>query len=89
MPTNDLAFGFLGLLVPLLAAFLAAWFIRPALLRALGTEVSFRWISLTVLGIALVAGNALRTGGIAALEFLIATALGMYARSGVSTAKQK
>ena len=113
MPTNDLAFGFLGLLVPLLAAFLAAWFIRPALLRALGTEVSFRWISLTVLGIALVAGiligllawasggaagpgrladvgpNALRTGGIAALEFLIAAALGMYARSGVSTAKQK
>lgn len=113
MPTNDLAFGFLGLLVPLLAAFLAAWFIRPALLRALGTEVSFRWISLTVLGIALVAGiligllawasggaagpgrladvgpNALRTGGIAALEFLIAASLGMYARSGVSTAKQK
>ena len=113
MPTNDLAFGFLGLLVPLLAAFLAAWFIRPALLRALGTEVSFRWISLTVLGIALVAGiligllawasggaagpgrladvgpNALRTGGIAALEFLIAAALGMYARSGVTTVKQK
>lgn len=113
MPTNDLAFGFLGLLVPLLAAFLAAWFIRPALLRALGSDVSFRWISLTVLGIALVAGiligllawasggaagpgrladvgpNALRTGGIAALEFLIAAALGMYARSGVSTAKQK
>lgn len=113
MPTNDLAFGFLGLLVPLLAAFLAAWFIRPALLRALGSGVSFRWISLTVLGIALVAGiligllawasggaagpgrladvgpNALRTGGIAALEFLIAASLGMYARSGVSTAKQK
>ena len=113
MPTNDLAFGFLGLLVPLLAAFLAAWIIRPALLRALGTEVSFRWISLTVLGIALVAGiligllawasggaagpgrladvgpNALRTGGIAALEFLIAASLGMYARSGVTTAKQK
>ena len=113
MPMNDLAFGFLGLLVPLLAAFLAAWFIRPALLRALGTEVSFRWISLTVLGIALVAGiligllawasggaagpgrladvgpNALRTGGIATLEFLIAASLGMYARSGVSTAKQK
>ena len=113
MPTNDLAFGFLGLLVPLLAAFLAAWFIRPALLRALGTEVSFRWISLTVLGIALVAGiligllawasggaagpgrladvgpNALRTGGIAALEFLIAASLGMYARSGVTTVKQK
>lgn len=113
MPTNDLAFGFLGLLVPLLAAFLAAWFIRPALLRALGSDVSFRWISLTVLGIALVAGiligllawasggaagpgrladvgpNALRTGGIAALEFLIAASLGMYARSGVTTAKQK
>lgn len=113
MPTNDLAFGFLGLLVPLLAAFLAAWFIRPALLRALGSDVSFRWISLTVLGIALVAGiligllawasggaagpgrladvgpNALRTGGIAALEFLIAASIGMYARSGVTTAKQK
>ncbi|BAV00101.1 DUF6350 family protein [Aurantimicrobium minutum] len=113
MPTNDLAFGFLGLLVPLLAAFLAAWFIRPALLRALGSDVSFRWISLTVLGIALVAGiligllawasggaagpgrladvgpNALRTGGIAALEFLIAASLGMYARSGVTTVKQK
>ncbi|AXE55109.1 DUF6350 family protein [Aurantimicrobium sp. MWH-Uga1] len=113
MPTNDLAFGFLGLLVPLLAAFLAAWFIRPALLRTLGPDVSFRWISLTVLGIALVAGiligllawasggaagpgrlaevgpNALRTGGIAALEFLIAASLGMYARSGVTTTKQK
>lgn len=113
MPTSDLAFGFLGLLVPLLSAFLAAWFIRPALLRSLGQDVSFKWLSLTVLGIALVGGivvgllawasggaagpgrlsdvgpNALRTGGIATIEFLIAAAIGMYARSGVTTSQRK
>lgn len=106
MPTADLAFGFLGILVPIAAGFIAAFFIRPGLIRSLGTEVSFRWLLFAVLGIALVGGaligfmawasggaagpgrlvdvgpNALRTGGVAAVEFLIAASLGMYAGSG-------
>jgi hypothetical protein len=105
MPTADLAFGFLGLLVPIAAGFVAAFFIRPGLVRSLGAGLSFRWLLFTVFGIALVGGalvgfmawasggaagpgrlvdvgpNALRTGGVAAIEFLIAAALGMYAGS--------
>ncbi len=107
LPAGDLAYGFLGLLVPLLAAFLAAWFIRPRLVRALGEDSPLRWTALTVLGIALVGGvlvfvlswasggaagpgrlsdvgpDPFRTGGIAAVEFLIAATIGMYSRSGV------
>jgi hypothetical protein len=105
MPTADLAFGFLGILVPVVAGFIAAFFIRPGLVRSLGAGLSFRWLLFAVLGIALVGGgligfmawasggaagpgrlvdvgpNALRTGGVAAVEFLIAAALGMYAGS--------
>ena len=105
MPTADLAFGFLGILVPVAAGFIAAFFIHPGLVRSLGSDVSFRWLLFTVLGIALVGGaligfmawasggaagpgrlvdvgpNALRTGGVAAVEFLIAASLGMYAGS--------
>jgi hypothetical protein len=105
MPTTDLAFGFLGVLVPVIAGFVAAFFIRPSLVRHLGSQLSFRWLFFTVLGMALVGGiligfmawasggaagpgrlvdvgpNALRTGGVAAVEFLIAASLGMYAGS--------
>jgi hypothetical protein len=105
MPTTDLAFGFLGVLVPVIAGFVAAFFIRPSLVRHLGSQLSFRWLFFTVLGMALVGGiligfmawasggaagpgrlvdvgpNALRTGGVAAVEFLIAASIGMYAGS--------
>jgi hypothetical protein len=109
LPTADLTYGFLGVLVPIAAGFVAAWFTRPALLRtltiALGGESVFKWVFFTVLGIALVGGiligfmawasggaagpgrlvdvgpNALRTGGIAAVELFIAASLGMYAGS--------
>lgn len=109
MPTTDLAFGFLGVLVPVIAGFVAAFFIRPGLVRALGAQLSFRWLFFAVVGIALVGGiligfmawasggaagpgrlvdvgpNALRTGGVAAVEFLIAASLGMYAGSRSSS----
>ena len=105
MPTADLAFGFLGILLPIAAGFVAAWFIRPSLVRALGSDQALRWFIFTVLGLAIMGGatigllswasggaagpgrlvdvgpNALRTGGVAAVEFLIASALGMYAAS--------
>lgn len=105
MPTADLAYGFVGLLVPILAGFIAAFFIRPSLVRSLGKEPALRWFIFTVAGIAVVGGiligfmawasggaagpgrlvdvgpNALRTGGVAAVEFLIAASLGMYAGS--------
>jgi len=109
MPTADLAFGFLGILLPVAAGFVAAFFIRPALVRNLGSYATLRWIALTVLGIALVGGvligfmawasggaagpgrlidvgpAPLRTGGVAAVEFLIAAAVGMYAASRSSS----
>lgn len=109
MPTTDLAFGFLGVLVPVIAGFVAAFFIRPGLVRALGAQLSFRWLFFAVVGIALVGGiligfmawasggaagpgrlvdvgpNALRTGGVATVEFLIAASLGMYAGSRSSS----
>lgn len=109
LPTADLTFGFLGVLVPIAAGFAAAWFIAPALFRSLsaslGSAPTFKWLFFTVVGIAVVGGiligfmawasggaagpgrlvdvgpNALRTGGIAALELCIAASLGMYARS--------
>jgi hypothetical protein len=109
MPTADLAFGFLGILVPIAAGFVAAFFVRPALVRHLGEEVSTRWILFTVVGIAIVGGaligfmawasggaagpgrlvdvgpGPLRTGAVAAVEFLIAASLGMYAASRSTT----
>ena len=109
MPTADLAFGFVGLIVPIAAGFFAALFIRPSLVRVLGATPALRLMIFTVLGIALVGGaligflawasggaagpgrlvdvgpNALRTGGVAAVEFLIAAMLGLYAGSRSST----
>jgi hypothetical protein len=105
LPTADMTFGFLGLLVPIAAAFIAGLLLRPKLVHALGNGPQLRWIFAAVVGIALVGGfligfmswasggaagpgrlmdvgpNALRTGGIAAIEFLIAASLGMLASS--------
>ncbi|MEY4532345.1 MAG: hypothetical protein RI926_114 [Actinomycetota bacterium] len=116
MPTGNLTFGFLGILVPVIAGFVSAFVIRPSLVRALGAGISFRWLFFTVLGIAIVGGlligfmawasggaagpgrlidvgpAPLRTAAVAAVEFLIAASLGMYAgsrspsRSGTSAA---
>jgi hypothetical protein len=67
LPTGDSAFGFAGVLVPVVAAFLVGVAVRPALTRALG------WVSpLTTLGVA--AGGGL-AGGLV-LGFLAAASGG-------------
>lgn len=56
LPTGDLAFGFLGLLVPVVIGFLVAVAIRPSLLRALGGVHSAANMVLTGVGIGLIGG---------------------------------
>lgn len=56
LPTGELAFGFVGLAVPIVAAFLAATAVRPALLRSIGDAPRGRWIALVVVGGALAGG---------------------------------
>jgi hypothetical protein len=64
VPTGDLALGFLGLLVPVVAGFLAGVAIRPALLRALGRGSSadrpvLSSVVLTGVGVGVVGGVVL------------------------------
>ncbi|MCU1545354.1 MAG: hypothetical protein JWP30_454 [Homoserinimonas sp.] len=47
LPTGDLAWGFLGLLVPIIAGFLAGVVVRPRLLRGIGTRSRALWFSVT------------------------------------------
>ena len=63
LPTGDLPFGFVGLLVPVVAGFLAGVAVRPGLVRELGTVRP-----LEVLGVAVGAGvvGGLLTGVLAA-----------------------
>lgn len=56
LPEGDLAWGFLGLLVPVIAGFLAALVVQPHLARALGGEPAIRSTILTGLGIGVVGG---------------------------------
>ncbi len=56
VPTGDPAFGFAGLLVPVVAGFLAGVAVRPTLARALGGRVSLRALAATALGGGVVAG---------------------------------
>jgi hypothetical protein len=56
LPTSNLAWGFLGILVPIAAGFAAALIIRPRLVHMLGGLSHLRWIAITVLGIGLVGG---------------------------------
>jgi len=59
LPEGDLAWGFLGLLVPVIAGFLAALVVQPHLARALGGTVRVRSTILTGLGIGIVGGALL------------------------------
>lgn len=54
IPTGDFAFGFLGLLVPVVAGFLVGVFVRPALLRAVGERIAA--LAVTGLGIGMAGG---------------------------------
>jgi hypothetical protein len=66
LPTSDLAFGFVGVLVPVLAAFVGATLLRPALERLLGDDDSLLTRIVTGVGAGVVAGVLL--GGVAALS---------------------
>jgi hypothetical protein len=59
LPTGDFAFGFLGLLVPVLCGFLAAIVIRSRVLRTVGTAFSARWLVGAGLGVGIVGGAVL------------------------------
>jgi len=59
LPTGDFAFGFLGLLVPVLTGFLVGVAIRPRLLRVLGEAPRGRMLAAAGLGIALSSGLVL------------------------------
>jgi hypothetical protein len=53
LPAGDLAFGFLGLLVPIVAGFLAGVAVRPAVLRGMGDRApSTPVVQLVATGIA-------------------------------------
>ena len=56
LPTGDLGFGFLGLAVPVVVAFLAAALLRSRLLRELDVEYPLLWLGGTALGMGVVAG---------------------------------
>ena len=55
IPTGDLPFGFLGLIIPVLVGFLGAAAVRPAVVRAAGGRGLIGALALTALGVALVA----------------------------------
>ncbi|MEO8529444.1 MAG: DUF6350 family protein [Pseudolysinimonas sp.] len=103
LPTSDLPFGFVGIMVPVVAAFLTGVAVRPALARALGGHVSPLAIAAVGGGSGLVGGlllgflaaasggaagpgrltvvgpDPIAVGLIAALEFAVATAIGLAA----------
>jgi len=56
LPTGDLAFGFLGLAVPVLAGVAVALFMRPKLVHMLGGLPPLRWLVGTALGMGIVGG---------------------------------
>lgn len=50
LPSGELAFGYVGLAVPVVAAFLAATAVRPALLRAIGDGSRLAWCAFVCVG---------------------------------------
>ena len=56
LPTGDLAFGFLGIAVPLVVAFLAAALLRSRLVTELDVEYPLLWLGGTALGMGVTAG---------------------------------
>jgi hypothetical protein len=59
LPSSDPAFGLVGLLVPIVAGFLAGALLRPGFSRALSGIPSVRWIVAAGAGIGIVGGLAL------------------------------
>ncbi|NQX29726.1 hypothetical protein HQQ81_20455 [Microbacteriaceae bacterium VKM Ac-2854] len=59
LPQGELAFGFVGVLVPLIAGFVAAWAIRPRLMDRLDGASLLLWGSVTAVGIGVVGGALL------------------------------
>ncbi|MHB1171253.1 MAG: cell division protein PerM [Lacisediminihabitans sp.] len=59
LPTGDLSLGFLGLLVPVLAGFLAGVLVRPRVLGGLEHLPRGRWLLATGLGLGIVGGGLL------------------------------
>ena len=49
LPTGELSFGYVGLAVPIVAAFLAATAVRPALVRAVGDGSRLAWSAFAAL----------------------------------------
>jgi Family of unknown function (DUF6350) len=56
LPNGDFAFGFLGLLVPVVVAFLVAAIFRPDFVRNLGDAPRARWLVTAGLGMGVVTG---------------------------------
>lgn len=56
LPTGDLALGFLGLLVPVVAGFLVGVAVRPGLLRGIGDRAPAVWLVITGVGVGVVGG---------------------------------
>jgi len=56
LPQGDLPFGFVGILVPVLAGFLAGWRVRRSLLEALEGRPFLRWGAVAAAGIGVVGG---------------------------------
>ena len=56
LPTGDLAFGFLGIAVPIVVAFLAAAFLRTRLVAELDVERPLLWLGGAALGMGVAAG---------------------------------
>ena len=59
LPTGDLAFGFLGLLVPVLAGFVIGIALRPRVVHALGEAPGMPWLLATGAGTGIAAGLVL------------------------------
>ena len=67
LPTGEMPFGFVGLLVPVVAAFLAAALLRPRFSAALGDRSRVAWTIATGAGMGVVGGVVL--GALAAFSF--------------------
>jgi hypothetical protein len=59
LPTGDLAFGFLGLMVPVLVGFFAGLVIRPRVLGEIGAAPRGRWLLLAGVGVGIAGGVVL------------------------------
>lgn len=56
VPSTSLVFGFLSILLPVAAGFIAAFILRPKLVHSLGDVPHGRWMAVTAVGIGLAGG---------------------------------